>query len=318
MTITRRTFVEGVLAAGAGVVLPVKPGFPKQPMPAQKRPISVFSKHLQWLDYEATADTAAEIGFDGVDLTVRPGGHVLPERAVDDLPRAVEAIQSAGLFASLMTTAITHPDDPLTEPILRTASKLGITHYRMGYLDYDDEIGVAASLERYKLQVRDLAAINEHYGLHGAYQNHAGTRVGGPVWDLWELLSGIDPRWIGCQYDVRHAVVEGGSAWPLGLKLLHDYVQTTVIKDFRWAQRDDGRWYQQNVPVGEGMVDFDQYFGLVKQLGIEGPISMHFEYPLPAESTERGASEERRRQTVVAMSSDLQNTRQLMKKADLL
>ena len=58
--------------------------------------VSVFSKHLQWLDYEAMAELAAEIGFDGVDLTVRPKGHVLPERVDRDLPRAVDAVRKAG------------------------------------------------------------------------------------------------------------------------------------------------------------------------------------------------------------------------------
>ena len=64
--------------------------------------IHVFSKHLQWLDYRGMAEAAAEIGFDGVDLTVRPRGHVLPERVEDDLPRAVEAVRQAGLRVEMI------------------------------------------------------------------------------------------------------------------------------------------------------------------------------------------------------------------------
>ncbi|HSH09257.1 MAG TPA: twin-arginine translocation signal domain-containing protein, partial [Oceanipulchritudo sp.] len=52
-------------------------------------PIYVFSKHLQFLGYEALAKTAGELGFDGIDLTVRRRGHVLPERVREDLPNAV-------------------------------------------------------------------------------------------------------------------------------------------------------------------------------------------------------------------------------------
>ncbi len=40
--------------------------------------ISIFSKHLQFLDCSSAAATAAEMGFAGLDLTVRPGGHVEP------------------------------------------------------------------------------------------------------------------------------------------------------------------------------------------------------------------------------------------------
>ncbi|MDZ7723632.1 MAG: hypothetical protein U5R06_12725 [candidate division KSB1 bacterium] len=50
------------------------------------------------------ARTIAEIGFDGVDLTVRPGGHVLPENVTQDLPRAVKAIEKTGLKVPMMTT----------------------------------------------------------------------------------------------------------------------------------------------------------------------------------------------------------------------
>jgi len=39
----------------------------------------MFSKHLEQLNYEELADTIAEIGLDGVDLTVRSPGHVLPD-----------------------------------------------------------------------------------------------------------------------------------------------------------------------------------------------------------------------------------------------
>ena len=43
--------------------------------------ISVFSKTLHWIeDYQTLTETVAEIGFDGIDLTVRPDGNVLPEK----------------------------------------------------------------------------------------------------------------------------------------------------------------------------------------------------------------------------------------------
>ncbi len=58
---------------------------------ANQMPFCIFSKHLQWLDYESMAGAAARLGFDGIDLTIRPGGHVPPEQAEEKLPRVVEA-----------------------------------------------------------------------------------------------------------------------------------------------------------------------------------------------------------------------------------
>src|SRR5687768_2204111 len=55
--------------------------------------VHIFSKHLQFLNLKDMAEAAASIGFDGIDLTVRPNGHILPERVQSDLPLAVEAMR---------------------------------------------------------------------------------------------------------------------------------------------------------------------------------------------------------------------------------
>jgi len=251
--------------------------------------VHIFSKHLQWLDYKGMAETAAEVGFDGVDLTVRPRGHVLPERAVDDLPKAVEAVKKAGIKVMMMTTAITDPQDPLTEPILKTASRLGVRYYRTGYYRYDRAKSVPATLDEIRPRLRDLAAMNAHYGIAASYQNHAGDGyVGAPLWDLQSLLKDINPRWFGCQYDIRHATVEGGTSWPTTLRLLAPHINTLVAKDFLWAQRD-GKWRTENCPLGQGMVDFPKYFSMLDDQKIAVPFSLHLEYSLGG--AEHGARE---------------------------
>ena len=63
----------------------------------QKMKICIFSKQLQWLNYQEMATAVADMGYDGIDLTVRKGGHVLPEKVAEDLPKAVEAATKAGI-----------------------------------------------------------------------------------------------------------------------------------------------------------------------------------------------------------------------------
>ena len=44
------------------------------------------------------------MGFNGVDLTVRPNGHVIPESVRDDLPRAIADIKKGGSYCTMITT----------------------------------------------------------------------------------------------------------------------------------------------------------------------------------------------------------------------
>ncbi len=280
-SISRRRFVGA--AAMAGAALPLT-GFSSwqnkfSGKADEKLSVHIFSKHLQFLDYEDMAKAAADIGFDGVDLTVRPKGHVLPENATRDLPKAVAAIKKAGLQALMMTSAVINADDPVNEDVLKTASEQGITHYRSNWLKYPDDRSFKESLDIYKPQVKKLSKKNKQLGLKGGYQNHSGHYVGAAIWDMWELLSDADHEWMGSQYDVCHGTIEGGRCWAQNLELINPYINSIALKDFKW-ENIDGTWKVQYQPIGEGMVDFKQYFKLLKQYGINVPVSLHMEYPI--------------------------------------
>ncbi len=313
--ISRRECLEVLGKAGAAV--PLMGAVPLidylKPLFHSRRDIHIFSKHLQWLDYDEMAKTAAAAGFDGIDLTVRPKGHVLPENVATDLPIAVDAIRKAGLKAELMTTAITGADHPNTELILKTASELGIKTYRLGWLQYKTGTPIPEQLERFKKQLAELAEMNAHYGLHGAYQNHAGVGVGASSWDIWYLIKDANPKYLGARFDVRHAMVEGMHSWETALTLLAPYIRSLDLKDFVWAQKEDG-WTVENVPVGQGAVDFEKYFTLLDDFNIHAPITLHLEYPLGGAND--GAFDITVPADVVtsAMSSDLRSVKNIMNK----
>ena len=269
-----------------------------------RRKIYIFSKHLQWLDYAKMAATTKETGFDGIDLTVRPKGHVLPENVKKDLPKAIRAIKDNGLAADRITCAITSADDPLTLDILETASEQGITSYRMGWLDYDPSISIQHNIEQCNSQFSKLAVLNKSLGLKASYQNHAGEKVGGPVWDIGLMLEGVDEEYMGIRYDVRHATVEGGLSWPLGMKFLAGRINSFDIKDFIWKE-SDGVWKPHNVQLGDGMVDFDRYIQIINEYNIPGDFTIHLEYPIGGAehgATKLSGSPE---QVISAMKHDL-------------
>ena len=279
---TRRSFVKIMAATSMGTAITgVQPllAWGNKETASVPRKVYVFSKHLQWLNFPEMAKTAKEIGFDGIDLTVRPKGHVLPERVKQDLPDAIKAIRDSGLLADRMTTAITDPDDKTTIDILETASLLGIKSYRLGWLSYNPSISIQENLPVFNKKLKKLASLNKDLGITADYQNHAGEMAGGPVWDIAQMLEGIDPAHVGVRYDIRHATAEGGKSWPLGMKLLAEKINSLDIKDFIWKE-NGGKWQPYSVPLGNGMVDFERYFQIIKQLNIKRDFTIHMEYPL--------------------------------------
>lgn len=277
--------------------------------------VYIFSKHLQFLGYTEMAEATAEMGFNGLDLTVRPEGHVLPENVKDDLPKAVEAMQKFGLAPRLMTTNVVDAAENEQRTVLETASRLGFTHYRTGGLTYPENRAISESQMRYAQQFKNLQAINKVLNLVGCYQNHAGNRVGAPIWDLPPILGATNNEFMGSQYDIRHAVVEGGTSWELGLRLIRPYIKSIVIKDFKWG-KVDGNWKPVNTPLGEGMVDFNRYFSLLKKYKINVPVSLHLEYDLGG--AEHGATKPSidKREIFSQMKKDLAYLREAWQKAE--
>ncbi|HEV7993804.1 MAG TPA: TIM barrel protein [Gemmatimonadaceae bacterium] len=314
---SRREFLARAAAAGltVGVIGPRALLASDAVMRSAEPVIAVFSKHLQWLPFADVGPVVAESGFRAVDLTVRPDGHVLPERVEDDLPRAVETLRRSGLSVPLITTAITDARDPLSRRVLAAAKKAGVTHYRMGYWTYPKSPEPLQALRELTPRVRELAALNRELGIRGGYQNHVGTRVGGSVWDLGVLLENVEADGLGVQYDIRHAVAEGGESWPVSLRMIAPHIDTIAIKDFRWDKRPNGRWQPLSVPMGEGMVDFDAYLRQLLARGPLPPATMHFEYA-PLEMA-GGGDAARRKQTVDGMRRDLTRFQQLIAAAAL-
>ena len=243
--------------------------------------ICTFSKPFPWMGYDDLAEFLAEAGFEGIDLSVRlPDGHVLPENVERDLPAAVKAAQQRGLSIPMIVTAITDASDPFTERVLKTAADQGVKYYRLGYYQYDSRLTIQQNFDKVRSQLDALSKVNAKYGLQGGNQNHVGVNVGSPVWDLWYLLKDIDPRYIGCQYDVRHAAAEGINSWSLGYEAIAPYIRHECIKDYVYTQDNRGRWTVKSVPLGSGAVDFSKYFTLRKKHGINGPLSIHYEFDL--------------------------------------
>ncbi|MFB0516515.1 MAG: sugar phosphate isomerase/epimerase family protein [Candidatus Neomarinimicrobiota bacterium] len=232
---SRKTFIKTAAVSSAALAF----GLPKNILlaePVTKSNIGGFTKELQSLSYEETAEVVSKMGWDGIEGPVRPGGHVEPERVEEDLPRMVDALRKRDLELHVIAIGIRSLSEPYTEQVLHTAGRLGIRYYRMGWWKYDLSRSIQKQLDDIILQLKDLAALNAEYGIIGIYQNHSGGKnVGAPVWDIYEMLSRVESDYLGCHFDIGHAVVEGGFAWRINYERIKKYIRAVIVKDFKWS-----------------------------------------------------------------------------------
>ncbi len=284
MTFSRREFLKKAALTGAFIPLAGAIASPATGRMAPSK-IHFFTKPLDGFETEFMAETLAMAGVGGFELTVRRGGKVDPQRVTEQLPPVVETGKKYGLTTDMMVTGITGTEDRQTEEILKTASMHGVKHYRLGYYSYDFSQGVVKSLETIKSRMKDLSDMNLDFNIQGGYQNHDGSRFGAPLWDIWELIKDLPVEAMSCQYDIRHAIAEGYRSWVIALHLLSRNIGAIALKDFTW-QIVNGVAQTVHVPLGEGVVDFDQFFRLRRELNIDVPVSFHIEYPLLSSTEE--------------------------------
>lgn len=311
-TIRRREFLKNTIVLGATLGLP----FEGQVRIRSEKPlhISIFSKHLQFLNLPNMVEAAAEMGFDGVDLAVRPKGHVEPAQVAEQLPEAVAAFRKVGFKPSLMTCSVQDAENETDRNVLATAARMGFRYYRMNYFHYLKDKSIPESLAVAREKIKKLAGLNEKLRITGCYQNHAGNYIGSSVWELHYLLSATESGFLGTQFDIRHAVVEGGLNWPNALKLVQDRIATLAIKDFRW-EKVNGKWKVVDCPVGEGMVDFTAFFKLLKSYNHDVPVSLHYEYDLGGANNGSPKITMEPKAVFAAMRRDLLKVRELWEQA---
>ena len=284
----RHTRREWLRVAGgsalAAALSPRREAAAEQPAAAGAAPARtycLFSKHLPELGWAELGRAVRDAGFEGVDLTVRPGGHVLPERAAEDLPRALDAIRAQGVGVPMITTDLTSAAVPHARPLLEAAARGGVRYFKTGYWRFSPSPDVRAEVAAAGEALAGLAALAADCGIELGFHNHQ-AYIGAALWDIAPAMDRLDPRAAGYYFDPRHAVAEGGGgAWKAATRLVAPRLKMVAVKDCVWVRGAEG-WRIENCPLGEGLVDWPWFGGVLRESGFAGPISLHLEYPIPA------------------------------------
>ena len=160
---------------------------------------SVFTKPWRTLSLKRLGEFVAKLGFDGIELPVRPGYQIEPEQ-VAKLPQAARQLADFGV--KILSVA-----GPTDEATIAACAAAGVPTIRIMAPVERGESYLQAEA-RYRREFDALSPLLERYGVQVGVQNHHGRFVANAA-GLRRLVEGCDPRYIGIVWDAAHEALEG-------------------------------------------------------------------------------------------------------------
>ena len=146
-------------------------------------PIVVFEKPIQTLDYDRMGEELAKMGVQGIEATIRRGGHIEPKDAEAEVPKMVKSLGKNGQKA-LIATCNVNSASAKNADFLRILKANGIIRYRMDYFRYDLTKDLLPQVAENTTKLEEIEAMNREIGVQALYQIHAGAKYAGSLaWD---------------------------------------------------------------------------------------------------------------------------------------
>lgn len=187
------------------------------------------------------------LGFDGVELPVRPGYPVTPENVETALPEAVRILGEHGLKIA----SIAGPTDERTLAACH-AAQVPLVRICVGMRP--DERYLEGE-QRLQAEFDRLVPLLDRYGVVLGIQNHCGPRDVCNAMGLRHLIERYDPRHIAAVWDAGHNGLEGEPP-ESAIDIVWSHLAMVNLKSaywkrskhegaiewkIRWTTGDDGR-----------------------------------------------------------------------------
>jgi L-ribulose-5-phosphate 3-epimerase len=249
------------------------------------RPIlCVYSGCLAKIPYPQLPEIVGSMGYDGVDLTVMPGGHVDPSRYMVDLDRAFQTFQDAGIELPMVTTSFTSPSQAYAYAILYVSAELGARFCRLGTWPPQpaETSGQLANIRAAMMRndLAQFAATGTRCKITPLLANHAGSYPGRSIPEVETMLTGIEPKAFGYCFDPVQAVIEAQSAnaWEAALQAALPRLGAVALSDVALDHDPGGAIKPRLCALGEGIIDWKKFFPALAAAHFHGPVSMHMDY----------------------------------------
>jgi sugar phosphate isomerase/epimerase len=240
-------------------------------MTAAQLTFSVFTKPWK-LPIRELGWMVAELGFDGIELPVRPGYQVEPQHAARDLPAAVRELAAHNVR---VTSVAAEP----SEALIATCAELGIPLIRtMAPIDAD---GYGASITRLRRRYAELLPLLERDGVRLGVQNHYGRYVCNAS-GLMHLLAPFDSPAIGAVWDACHTALSGEEP-ELAIEIVWPKLRLVNLKNAFWRrvtgpEAEDVTWAPYWTSGRQGLASWPRVVTELRHRAYTGVICLTAEY----------------------------------------
>ncbi len=240
-------------------------------MSAQTVTFSVFTKPWK-LPLPELGRFVKSLGFDGIELPVRPGYQVEPERVTRDLPQAARQLADFGV-------KITSVAGPTDEATIAACAACSIPTIRtMVRVEADGYMATEARTQR---GYDALLPLLERYDVRIGVQNHSGNYVCNAMGQR-HLIERYDPRYIGAVWDAGHNALSGEDPEP-ALDIVWPHLCMVNLKNAFWRRAtgpdaEHVRWKSYWTSGRQGLASWPRVAAELRRRGYTGVVCLTAEY----------------------------------------
>ncbi len=234
---------------------------------------TVFTKPWPDLSLDKLGELVASMGFDGVELPVRPGYQVDPDNVLKMLPVAETTLKEHGV--DLVSVA-----GPCNETIIRACGEAGNPILRI-MVKVPVERDYLSHIEQTQREWDALLPALEQAGVTLGVQNHK-DRFLSHAMHLHHAVCRYDPKHVGVVWDAAHNAF-AGAAPEMALDVVWSHLRLVNLKNGLWEWNGTdafgaAKWRSRWVAGHQGLCDWPRVVCELKRRNYTGDICLTAEY----------------------------------------
>jgi len=235
----------------------------------------VFSKIIAELNLEESVKKLQNYNYDGIEWGVHDDYHIKLEEVEKKADYIRELTESHNLEIVTLISYVQVDDLENIKKLFNASKTMKCPQVRLLPPPYDRRDNYHQIYNRGLESAKRAEDSAKEYGIKMVFEIHPRTII--PSASLaYRWVRNFSPQNVGVVFDPGNMIEEGMENWKLGLEILGEYLAYVHCKNAGWiSDTVKGRkvWRWEWFPINEGIVDWQEVIGILKEMGFDGYLS---------------------------------------------